>query len=227
MPPRALVVPCGASPVTALVYDGLGERARIALVLAHGAGAGQRHRFIVSFAESLAALGIDVVTFNFPYMEQKRKVPDRAAVLERCYQQVIDAILREVPASNGALFIGGKSMGGRMATHIAAADPGLPIAGLVLLGYPLHPPGQPEKRRDAHLPRVGRPALFVQGGRDAFGTPEELQPALDRMAPAPTLHVVDGGDHSFAVARAGKAGQAAIEARIQQVIAGWMRRIAG
>lgn len=227
MLPRPLAVPSDMGPVNALVYERLGEPACMALVLAHGAGAGQRHPFIVSFAESLAALGIDVVTFNFPYMEQQRTVPDRAPILERCYRQVVEIVRRHVPASNGALFIGGKSMGGRMATHIAAADHGLPLAGLVLLGYPLHPPGQPEKRRDAHLPQVGRPALFVQGSRDTFGTPEELRPALDRMAPAPTLHVVDGGDHSFKVARAGKAGQAAIEASIQRVMAAWMRHIAG
>ncbi len=227
MLPRVLAVPVDATQVTALVYEGRGAPARTALVLAHGAGAGQRHPFMVSFAESLAVLGIDVVTFDFPYMEQKRRLPDRAPMLERCYCQVVDVVRRNVPASRRALFIGGKSMGGRMATHIAAADRELPVAGLVLLGYPLHPPGQPEKRRDAHLPQLGRPALFVQGSRDTFGTPEELRPVLDRLAPAPTLHVVDGGDHSFKVAGAGQVGQAAVETSIQQAIAAWITGVAG
>jgi predicted alpha/beta-hydrolase family hydrolase len=225
--PRALVVPSTPGPVTALVYERVGEPARASLVLAHGAGAGQRHPFLVSFAESLAALGLDVITFNFPYMELRRKLPDRAPVLEGCYQRTIEIVRREVPSSASALFIGGKSMGGRMATHVAAADPALPLAGLVLLGYPLHPPGQPERRRDAHLPGVGRPALFVQGSRDTFGTPDELRPALNTMTPPPALHVVDGGDHSFKIKGADKAEQVAREARLHRVIAAWILALTG
>ena len=91
----------------------------------------------------------------------------------------------------------GLSMGGRMATHVAAADRDLPVAGLIMLGYPLHPPGQPQKRRDAHLPSVQRPMLIVQGSRDTFGTPEELGPVLEPLVPRATLHVIRGGDHSF------------------------------
>jgi hypothetical protein len=180
------------------------------------------HPFMTAFAGALAALGIDVVTFDFPYMEQKRRVPDRAPVLETCYRAVIEATRRDRPNTVDGLFIGGKSMGGRIATQIAAADPALPLAGLVLLGYPLHPPGNPARRRDAHLPDIHVPVLVVQGSRDTFGTPDELQAVLRRMTPAPTLHVVDGGDHSFRIAGAGKAGQAQVEARVQQVIADWI-----
>lgn len=198
---------------------GVAGAGRAALILAHGAGAGQFHPFMVRYARGIAAGGIDVVTFNFGYMDQKRRLPDKAPVLEARYREVIDVVTREVPGARRGLFIGGKSMGGRMATHVAAADAALPLAGLVLLGYPLHPPGRPDKRRDAHLPRVGRPALFVQGSRDTFGTPEELRPALATMTPAPELHVVEGGDHSLAVR-----GRSDVDAEVQRAIIGWLLR---
>lgn len=202
---------------------------RAALVLAHGAGAGQRHPFMQAFAGALAAEGIDVVTFDFPYMRQGRRVPDPAPVLEARYREVIAVTREAVPGARHALFIGGKSMGGRMATHVAAADPEMPLAGLVLLGYPLHPPGRPDRRRDAHLPGLGRPALFVQGSRDTFGTPDELRPVLDQIAPRPVLHVVEDGDHSFKVpgGRAAAHRQVEIEASIQRVMAEWIRGVAG
>jgi predicted alpha/beta-hydrolase family hydrolase len=115
-------------------------------------------------------------------------------------------------------------MGGRIATQVAAADATLSVTGLVLLGYPLHPPGRPDKRRDAHLPRIGRPTLFVQGSRDTFGTPAELQPVLESMSPAPTLFVVEGGDHSFRISGGGRR-QAVSDARVQQTIAEWIGRV--
>jgi predicted alpha/beta-hydrolase family hydrolase len=205
-------------PVTALVYGSHGP-GRAALILAHGAGAGQRSPFMVSFANALAALGVETITFNFPYTEQKRRVPDRAPVLEACYRAVIDAVCP--PADR--VFIGGKSMGGRIATQVAAADPERPIAGLVLLGYPLHPPGRPAERRDAHLPAVGRPMLFIQGSRDAFGTPSELTLALASVVPPATLHVVTGGDHSFKVSKA--TDQAAVYEDVQRTIAGWVHAV--
>jgi len=206
---------------TALVYAA-DEPASSALILGHGAGAGQHSSFMVEFARALSLLGLDVVTFNFLYMEQKRRIPDRAPVLEDAYRAVIGAVREQLPSARRALFIGGKSMGGRMATHVAAADAALPVAGLVLLGYPLHPPGQPEKLRDAHLPAVRRPMLFVQGSRDTFGTPDELAPILARLAPVPTVHVIAGGDHSFKMSKKDPARQAEIYAEIQRTIAAWI-----
>src|SRR5436305_4131398 len=147
---------------------------------------------MVTFAEALRDLGLDVITFNFNYIEDKRKIPDRGPVLEETYRTVIESVRNDLESARRALFIGGKSMGGRIATQVAAADSTLPIAGLVLLGYPLHPPGKPEKMRDAHLPSVRRPMLFVQGSRDTFGTPAELTPILDTLTPKPALFVVDG-----------------------------------
>jgi len=130
--------------VTALVYEAAAGRAGAALVLAHGAGAGQHSPFMTGFAKALASLGVDAITFNFPYTEQRRRLPDRRAALEACYRSVVHAVGRNVQSAGRFLFLGGKSMGGRIATEIAAADKHLPVSGLVLLGYPLHPPaGRP------------------------------------------------------------------------------------
>jgi predicted alpha/beta-hydrolase family hydrolase len=219
---EALTVPVetGAA-TTALVYSTSGS-AGAAFVLAHGAGAGQRSPFIIDFATTLSALEIDVISFNFLYTEQKRRVPDRGPILEACYRAVIETVQRELASARRALFIGGKSMGGRIATQVAAADAALALRGLVLLGYPLHPPGRPAQRRDAHLPNVRRPMLFVQGSRDAFGTPEELRPLLDTLSPSSTLFPVEGGDHSFKVSR-NPERQQAVYADVQQTISGWIR----
>ena len=225
--PNELTVPLQASAATtALVYpaaDDAPTTPRAALILGHGAGAGQRSTFMVDFARGLSALGIDVITFNFLYTEQGRRIPDRAPALESCYRAVIERVRAEVESAQQSLFIGGKSMGGRIASQVAAADAALPIAGLVLLGYPLHPPGKPDERRDKHLPGIARPMLFVQGTRDAFGTPAELAPLVDALQPRPALHVVAQGDHSFKLARKDPAAQAALYAELQRVIAAWIR----
>ena len=215
-----------SAATTALVYTAAEDaavRSDAALILGHGAGAGQRSTFMVDFARGLSALGIDVITFNFLYSEQGRRIPDRAPALELCYRAVIDASRAEVESARRSLFIGGKSMGGRIATQVAAADSGLPLAGLVLLGYPLHPPGKPAERRDKHLPAIARPMLFVQGSRDAFGTPDELAPIVSALQPSPTLHVAPRGDHSFKLSRKDPAAQAAIYADLQRIIAAWLR----
>jgi len=213
---------------TALVYPGVRHdvatgAAAATLILGHGAGAGQRSAFMVDFAHALSAQGLDVVTFNFLYTEQGRKIPDRAPALEACYRAVIEVARGTIETAQRALFIGGKSMGGRIATQVAAADPQLPVTGLVLLGYPLHPPGRPTERRDKHLPAIARPMLFVQGTRDAFGTPDELTPILGTLRPAPALYVVAQGDHSFKLSRKDPAAQAAIYAGVQRAIVEFIR----
>jgi uncharacterized protein len=210
---------------TALVYAAGEPRIGAALILAHGAGAGQHSPFMAGFADALAALGADLITFNFLYTERKRRLPDRAPALESCYRAVITAARDRIDSAQHALFIGGKSMGGRIATQVAAADAGLPVTGLVLLGYPLHPPGQPDRLRDAHLPGVARPMLFVQGTHDTFGTPDELAPILARVTPAPTMYPVAGGDHSFKLRGRDKGRQTAVFEEIQGAIARWMSAV--
>ena len=211
--------------VTALVYSSETSPARTTLMLAHGAGSGQQSPFLVSFAHGLARRGLDIVTFNFPYTEQRRRVPDRRPVLDACYVAVIHSVRQHLASARAALFIGGKSMGGRIATHVAAADPALPVAGLVLLGYPMHPPGKPTERRDGHLGDVRRPMLIVQGSRDPFGTPAEFESLSGTLSPPPTLHVVEGGEHSFKIARGGKAAQDAVYDGIQRTIVEWIEGI--
>ena len=166
------------------------------LVLAHGAGAGQQHPFMTTTAKGFAARGIDVVTFDFPYMREHRKIPDRAPVLEKAFQDVV-AAAREWSNATG-VFIGGKSMGGRMATHLGAAGVDR-LQGIIVFGYPLHPPGKPEQLRVDHLPSVKVPVLIVQGERDAFGTPKELAPVLDTMPAGAEMLPIPGGDHSLTV----------------------------
>lgn len=224
--PSELDVAVGTSArTTALVYAAGGaDYAPVgaALVLGHGAGASQHSAFMVEFAHALADLGIDVITFNFLYTEQGRRLPDRGTGLEDCYGAVIHAAREHVDTARRTLFIGGKSMGGRIATQVAAADAALSVAGLVLLGYPLHPPGQPDRLRDGHLPLIHRPMLFVQGTRDAFGTPEELAPILTRLSPVPLVYAVDSVDHSFKLQKRDPARQADVYRSIQQAIVGWI-----
>jgi uncharacterized protein len=224
--PQEIPVDATGQHTTALLYAAQTGASRPAtLILAHGAGAPQSHPFMVSFARALSERGLDVVTFNFLYTEQRRKVPDRMSQLVACYRAAIDAVRDAVPSARDRLFIGGKSMGGRAATHVAADEGALTVAGIVLLGYPLHPPGRPDQLRHAHLPNVGRPMLFVQGTRDAFGTPSELQPILASLSPLPTLHHVEGGDHSFTITgRDAKARQAAVYADIQDTIVDWIHQ---
>ena len=161
---------------TTVIHYPADEPRGVLFVFAHGAGAGQRHPFMTGVARGLAARGIDVVTFDFPYMHARRGAPDKAPVLEACFRAVIDAARARDGMQRHRLFIGGKSMGGRMATHLGAQ--GIDgLAGIVVLGYPLHPPGQPEKLRVSHLPDIRVPVLIVQGERDAFGSPGTAKPS--------------------------------------------------
>ena len=145
--------------------------------------------------QGLAARGVSVVTFNFPYMESQRRAPDPAPVLEDAFGKVWN----EVASSGGRAFAGGKSMGGRISSQATAAGTLTPApAGLVFFGYPLHPPGKPSQRRDKHLPAVEPPMLFVHGTRDPFGTADEMRALIGSLSQA-TLHLVDEGDHSLAV----------------------------
>ena len=213
-------VPLDGGAITTATHYAPATPAGAWLVLAHGAGAGQRHPFMVSIAKALADRGTDVVTFNFPYMEQKRRAPDRAPVLEGCFRAVVAAAGEQRSLRTRRLFIGGKSMGGRMATHLAAQ--GMDgLHGVIALGYPLHPPGKPEQMRTAHLPGITAPVLILQGERDAFGTPRELAPVIQSMRAEVTLHVVAGGDHSLAVRGQAKAN--ALDS-IAAVAAEWMER---
>ena len=188
MPDRQTIIIDDELSVTARTYaaprtTSLG----IILVLAHGAGSNQDSAFMVQFASGLSALGLRTITFNFLYTEAGRRVPDRAPKLETCYRAVVRWVGNH--AEQQPTFIGGKSMGSRIASQVAAAPrpedesgtAAVDVAGVVALGYPLHPPGHPNQLRDDHLPRVAAPMLVVQGSRDSFGTEAELRPVLARI----------------------------------------------
>ena len=234
MPDRFTIPLGGNETVTALAYtDQTAASVEATLVLGHGAGAGQTHPFMVSFAEGLAGRGLDVITFNFLYVEQGRRAPDRGPRLEACYRAVVETARAGRPeVAARPLFVGGKSMGGRIASQIAAApeedatetESELAVAGLVLLGYPLHPPGRPDRMRDAHLPRIGVPMLVVQGSRDTFGTPDELHAVLAPL-PGARLHVVEGGDHSFNIRRTSAPPREEIYATVMDDIVAWIRAV--
>ena len=190
--------------VTALLYPAAkNDRAGLTVVLGHGAGANQASGFMRMFAKGLAARGLDVMTFNFIYMEQGRSVPDQKPKLEACYRAVIEETLKHKKLKKNRLVVGGKSMGGRIASQVMAGEEkgtfADDVAGLVFLGYPLHPPGNPARLRVEHLEHIGKPMLFVQGTRDALGTPDEIQPFIKNLRPAATIYSIEGGDHSFKV----------------------------
>jgi hypothetical protein len=192
------------------------------LVLAHGAGSGMRSPFMAGFAEAIGRLGVATLRFDFPYMQAGRKAPDRAPVLVEAWN---GAFAAAVGGSGGRpVFAGGKSMGGRIAS-MAVAE-GMPAAGLVFLGYPLHPPGRPDKIRDAHLDAVAVPMLFLQGTRDSFARPDLLAAVIARLGPRAEYRPVEGGNHSFRVP-GGPRDAAVIAAALAEPTAAFMRRVAG
>ena len=192
--------------------------ATAALVVGHGAGAGQNSPFMVRTAEGLAARGIAAATFDFPYMTARRGAPDRPPVLEQAWRDAIAQARTEL--SGLPLFIGGKSMGGRISSQVAAQ--GVEgVSGLVFLGYPLHPPGKPEQRRDAHLPAITQPMLFVQGSKDAFGTADEIRTLLPKLQRA-ELHELAGGDHSFKIGGRGAPKPEAVLNQVLDVVKSWI-----
>lgn len=186
-----------ASPIP-LLTDGPDD-APATLVLAHGAGAPMDSPFMNQAARTLAGRGFRVVRFEFPYMRARREggrrgAPDREPVLRRTWEEVVAQLGGE--SDGRRLVIGGKSMGGRMASLVADDLKARgQISGLVCLGYPFHPPGQPERLRTAHLAGLATPTLIVQGTRDPFGTPEDV--AGYQLSPAIRLVWSAGGDHSF------------------------------
>jgi predicted alpha/beta-hydrolase family hydrolase len=209
--------------VAAVAYPASSKsRAGVTLILGHGAGAGQSSGFMVSFATELAARGIDAVTFNFFYTEHGRRAPDTNDKLEACYGAVIETVRAQKKLGRNRLAIGGKSMGGRIASQVAAAGVG-DLAGLVFLGYPLHPPGKPEKLRAEHLSKIKAPMLFVQGSRDVFGTPDELRSILKPLKTWADLHIVEGGDHSFKVPKSAGVTQEEVYKAVQDEIARWLK----
>jgi uncharacterized protein len=188
------------------------------LVLAPGAGASYDHPFLVGFTEAMNREGVATLRFNFPYREAGRRFPDRAPVAIATWRAAIDAA--RARSEGLPVWAGGKSFGGRMAS-MAVAD-GMPAAGLIFLGYPLHPPGKPEALRDEHLYGIDRPMLFLQGSRDPFATGKLLDRVVDRIGVGATLEWLAGADHSFEV-RGARRASADIGASLAPAVARFMR----
>ncbi|HUL02330.1 MAG TPA: alpha/beta family hydrolase [Gemmatimonadales bacterium] len=210
-----------AGTVSALLV--LPPDARWVYVLAHGAGAGMRHPFLEGIAQRLAARGVATLRYQFPYMERRARRPDLPAVAVATVRAAVTEAARAVPGL--PLVAGGKSFGGRMTSTAQAEDPLPGVRGLAFLGFPLHPPGRPGIARAEHLDRVRVPMLFLQGTRDEFAELALTRQVIAGLGERATLHLVDGGDHSFKVPkRAGKTAGDVLEELVGALDA-WARGI--
>ena len=192
------------------------------LIVAHGAGAGMDHPFLAGFCRAMGEARVATMRFNFPYIEAGRRAPDTERVLRETWLAAFDAASGR--AGGRAVLAGGKSLGGRIAS-MCVAD-GMPAAGLVFLGYPLHAPGKTEKLRSEHLERIEVPMLFVEGTRDPFANPDLLAKVLAGLGDRAVLESVEGGDHSFRI-RGVKADDREIGAALAGAAAPFVRRVAG
>lgn len=211
-----------AGEVSGLLLDS--PAATSLLVLGHGAGAGMRHRFMEEVAVALAARRVATLRYQFPYMEEGRRAPDRAPRLVAAVRAAVRAAATR--ARGRPVFAGGKSMGGRMTSTAAAEASLVGVRGLVFFGFPLHPAGKPSVGRGDHLAGVGLPMLFLQGTRDRLAELDLLGPVLGALEPAPTLHVIDEADHGFHVPKRSGRTDADVIDELADVAAGWMAGLA-
>lgn len=188
------------------------------LTLAHGAGAGMNHSFMVGIAEALAAEKIATLRFNFPFMENKKGRPDVPAVAHKTIEAAINYTSENHPAL--PLFLSGKSFGGRMSSQYLAAHPDSEIKGIVFYGFPLHPPKKPSVERAEHLKNVKKPMLFLQGTRDELADLTLIEQVTGAL-PDTTLNRLEGADHAF------KAGKQNLVPVLASLTAGWVKTIIG
>ncbi len=189
-------------------------------VIAHGAGGPMYSPFITYFHSRLAEHGFLTVKFNFPYMEARRRYPDRPEILEDCYSRIVERI-RTGPHSPRHFFLGGKSMGGRIASQ--AVSKGLEADGLFFLGYPLHPPGKTQQLRDRHLYQIRIPMLFVSGTRDQLAGKELLRSVVAKIGDNASIHWVEGGDHSLDPGK-GKAVRDETYSSLVELLSDWFNK---
>jgi predicted alpha/beta-hydrolase family hydrolase len=221
---RAITIPAGDASTSSFVSAPSAEGALF--VLAHGAGGSLADPLLVETHRELASRGHGVVRFNFLYRERGAKLPDKAPVCEATWRHVLGWVERRFPKHEGRVIIGGKSMGGRMASHLAASagsEGGDALGGLFLLGYPLHPAKQPEKLRDEHLPRIKVRSFFAQGTNDALCNLALMRPRVKKMGPHAKLFVIDGADHSLDLPkRAGRSREDVVRGVVTEACA-WLR----
>jgi predicted alpha/beta-hydrolase family hydrolase len=192
-------------------------------VVAHGAGAGMRHSFLESMARALAERGVATFRYQFPYMEAGSRRPDPPAMLEATVRAAVEKAAEIAPGL--PLIAGGKSLGGRMTSGAASESPLTGVLGLVFLGFPLHPPGKPGTNRAAHLDRVELPMLFLQGTRDQFAELDLIRPVCRDLGERATLHLIEGGDHSFNVPKRSGRTPAQVVAELSDTLVSWARSL--
>jgi predicted alpha/beta-hydrolase family hydrolase len=211
---RELSLPGGAATAS---LHGEGDTV---VVLGHGAGGNRKNPMLLGLAETLAASGRAALLYNFPYAEAGARRPDPPAVLEATTRAAAALALEASEAKR--IVHGGRSMGGRIASQVVAQ--GEPADGLVFLGYPLHPPGQFEKRREAHLPQIAAPMLFLQGTRDAFARADLLDALMARLGATAELHRVEHADHSFGVLKRSSRSPADVLEEVRSTLLVWLER---
>ena len=212
---RSWKVRVGDGEVSALHEPATSGPSLATFVCAHGAGGNMHDRGVQAVAKELRGRGLDVVRFNFPYSEKKSGRPDPMPVLRAC----IEAVMAEVE-HDGPLIIGGRSMGGRAASMMAADH--VQADGLLLLAYPLHPAGKPDQLRDAHLPSITMPALCLNGTRDSLCRRDLMEAVLPRLHSTFEMHWIDGADHSFHVLKSSGRTDADAMAEIGTATASWL-----
>ena len=193
--------------------------ARWLVALAHGAGAGMTHPFLEKLARELAAADVATFRYQFPYMEQRRRVPDSPSVAMATVAGAVRAAAEAAPGL--PLFAGGKSFGGRMSSQAASLGLLDGVRGLVFFGFPLHPPNKPGTKRAEHLTKVQIPMLFLQGTRDTLADLKLLRPICTDLGPLATLHVIETADHSFHVLKSLGKTDAEVLRELAQTTASW------
>ena len=191
-----------------------------AYVLAHGAGAGMRHPFMAAIAARLAERGIATLRYQFPFMEHGTRRADPPRVAHATVRAAVAAANLEWGGL--PLFAGGKSFGGRMTSQAQAESPLPGVAGLVFLGFPLHPAGRPASERGDHVARVDCPTLFIQGSRDELADPALVAALVDRLGPRATLSMIEDADHAFHVRKRSGSDDAQVLTRIADTVRDWM-----
>ncbi len=215
------VVPVGDEQTSALLDRTAAPLDGRVLVLAHGASTNMEHRTMAGLAGEFVARGLTVVRFNFIYMEKQKGPPDRMPRLMECYRAVVAQVREQLQPP--CLLIGGHSMGGRTASMLAAD--GFAVDGLILLGYPLHPAGQPEKRRDEHLPRIAAPVLCLNGTRDPLCEQPLMQQVVAGLPATWSMHWLEAADHGFHVLKRSGRTEEEVLHEIGAVSRDWVERL--
>jgi uncharacterized protein len=211
----------GGGKVSALLLRP--AKAQWLLVLAHGAGAGMSHPFMAKLAEELGGVGVATLRYQFPYMEERRRVPDTPAVLTATVAAAVRTAAKAAPGL--PLLAGGKSMGGRMTSQAAAESPLDGVRGLAFFGFPLHPPGRPGTKRADHLAKVTVPMLFLQGTRDTFADLKSQRAVCAKLGSRATLHVIETADHSFHMLKGSGRTDAEVLRELAETTVSWAERL--